>query len=403
MSGEEDMTLPLWLRMATHWWFALTMPNYAPPKTLRERERLRKARLYCIFLFYTVIFITVTFLDFALSHNPQVWAAILMMANALLGAWLNKRGRIGHATTIFLSGCIVIISWGLGLTATTSPLAFVWQWVLLLIVPMLASMFLPFLVPIAFAGVESVIIVVIFFMKHYQHLLAPAAQVDFFVFMFITMYAIAILSAVHAHSVHTALRESDRAAELEQARDDLAVANARLEGLATLDPVTGLLNQRALQARLPIAVADAERAGTLLAIIFADLDHFKHVNDTWGHKVGDIALAHLATCLRENVRAADIVARYGGEEFVVVLPEHNQIDAAQMAERLRALVAATPVILPDGQPIAITLSLGVAIFPDDGRAIADILSAADAAMYCAKRAGRNRVCLAAQIDASAAA
>ncbi len=161
------------------------------------------------------------------------------------------------------------------------------------------------------------------------------------------------------------------------------------ERLATTDGLTGLLNHRTFQGRLDEHLAQAQRYGKRLSLILCDIDHFKAVNDTYGHPVGDVVLKGVARTLAREARATDLVARYGGEEFAVVMPETDAAGALAIAERIRERVAALSFDTGQG-PLAVTLSLGVATFPDDGAKKAALVERADACLYEAKRGGRNR-------------
>lgn len=166
--------------------------------------------------------------------------------------------------------------------------------------------------------------------------------------------------------------------------------------LALIDPLTGLYNQRYLMRDLAVRLSP-ERAGTL-ALLMIDIDHFKTVNDHWGHLVGDRALRQVADMLRTRVRLADSVARYGGEEFVVVMPGASLGEAQAAAERLRVAIEAMGFIPDGGAAHRLTISLGVAAGVAGGTA-EQLIAAADQALYAAKRAGRNRVATAADATA----
>jgi diguanylate cyclase (GGDEF)-like protein len=161
------------------------------------------------------------------------------------------------------------------------------------------------------------------------------------------------------------------------------------ERLATTDGLTGLLNHRTFQGRLDEHLAQAQRYGKRLSLILCDIDHFKAVNDTYGHPVGDVVLKGVARTLAREARTTDLVARYGGEEFAVVMPETDAAGALAIAERIRERIAALSFDTGQG-PLAVTLSLGVATFPDDGAKKAALVERADACLYEAKRGGRNR-------------
>jgi diguanylate cyclase (GGDEF)-like protein len=164
---------------------------------------------------------------------------------------------------------------------------------------------------------------------------------------------------------------------------------ARLKRLNESDPLTLLHNRRHLEERLPLQIEKAQRDGTALAVAALDLDHFKKVNDSHGHPVGDQVLIELAERLRQACRSTDVLARVGGEEFLILLPETNLRQARGVAERIRRQIAETPFLTAAG-PVSITASLGVARRMK-GEGGASLQARADRALYRAKRAGRNRV------------
>jgi diguanylate cyclase (GGDEF)-like protein len=164
---------------------------------------------------------------------------------------------------------------------------------------------------------------------------------------------------------------------------------------ASVDDLTGLYNHRFLIDSLGQQVALAERLGTPLAILMLDIDHFKALNDTHGHHAGDLALTTFAQTVLGSVRRADLAARYGGEEFVVLMPNTSAREAFQVAEKIRLAVAATDVELADRPPVRLTVSVGVAAYPEDTRSASDLFALADGALYQAKRTGRDRTCMAA--------
>jgi len=167
---------------------------------------------------------------------------------------------------------------------------------------------------------------------------------------------------------------------------------AELTRLATLDELTGLHNRRFFLKRLREEVERATRYQARLSLLLLDVDHFKRVNDTYGHLVGDAVLASLAGTLRATFRRTDVAARYGGEEFCALLPETDRAGAEQVAERLRQVFAARPVDLQDGGKLSVTCSVGVAEFGVDAADAQGLLKVADARLYRAKAGGRNCVC-----------
>lgn len=174
-------------------------------------------------------------------------------------------------------------------------------------------------------------------------------------------------------------------------QDQLISAREALRDRATRDQLTGLWNRAAILELLGNELNRARREGAPLAVTFADIDHFKQINDTFGHAVGDEVLRKVAQAMRDCVRRYDSVGRYGGEEFLALLPGCDQANAMGHAERLRAAVAAVTIETPTAA-IHPTISLGVTVWdknsnPDESR----LIHTADLALYCAKNAGRNRV------------
>ncbi len=180
------------------------------------------------------------------------------------------------------------------------------------------------------------------------------------------------------------------ARHMQHAQQAMRQSRQRLRQLATQDPLTGLLNARAFQAACEPHIRLAARDGSAYALLFIDLDHFKQVNDRYGHDAGDAVLRAVAQCMRQALRASDVLGRIGGEEFCLFLPGTDEAGAMRLAEKLRATIEA---LCPDigGQRLRITASMGVAQNQPGLARLADIQRAADQAMYRAKAAGRNRV------------
>lgn len=169
---------------------------------------------------------------------------------------------------------------------------------------------------------------------------------------------------------------------------------AVLEHETITDHLMGIYNRRYLDRRLEEEAARAQRYGSALSVLMIDIDQFKRINDTYGHRSGDVVLTNLAALIRQTVRKSDLVARYGGEEIVVLAPDTAVSNAARLGENIRQNVESTILVPPDqckGQTAHITISVGVAELKqglDSGHAL---LERADHAMYQAKHAGRNRV------------
>jgi two-component system, cell cycle response regulator len=188
--------------------------------------------------------------------------------------------------------------------------------------------------------------------------------------------------------IRAAVAAARRAHVLESTRED----NRRLEQLATTDALTRLLNRRAMLERLSVEVDRARRFHSQLSLLMLDLDHFKAVNDQYGHLSGDGILRQVGTLLSGVVRTIDVVARYGGEEFVLLLPETGTEGARVFAERLRERISEHDFELDDGTRNHLTCSIGVATFPSPRvSSTEDLFARADEALYRAKSGGRNQV------------
>ncbi len=189
-----------------------------------------------------------------------------------------------------------------------------------------------------------------------------------------------------------------KANELESAYKQLNVLteelnrkNQILTELAARDGLTDLYNHRYFQEFMGQNFREAKRYGRSLSIIMMDIDHFKEVNDKFGHQFGDLLLKELAGLLRSAVRKADIIARYGGEEFAIIMPETNVHGAAAAAEKIRRMVQHHRVHITPDKTVGITLSLGVAQLSPEMSEVGELVGAADSSLYQAKRGGRNRV------------
>ncbi len=172
----------------------------------------------------------------------------------------------------------------------------------------------------------------------------------------------------------------------------LEQSQAELKDLASIDGLTGVYNRREFQQQLKAEVERSRRYGRSCSLLMVDIDHFKSVNDTYGHQAGDEALRATAALIKREVRSGERVARYGGEEFAVILPETSGSSAAAMAERLRDVIATQAIPITQGQTLNLTVSVGTATFPEDAWSPDTLIFAADQALYAAKHAGRNRVC-----------
>jgi diguanylate cyclase (GGDEF)-like protein len=178
----------------------------------------------------------------------------------------------------------------------------------------------------------------------------------------------------------------------------LDIENIRLRRLSVTDKLTGAYNREFLSTQLPASMQEAKHNGTPLSIAMIDVDHFKKVNDTHGHHIGDKVLTEIAHRLRETSRAGDMLVRYGGEEFLLLLPTANLATAAEIADRVRVQMQHAPIRVGD-LSLDIRVSVGVAQHRH-GETATELFRRADAALYQAKANGRNRVEVASEATAT---
>jgi diguanylate cyclase (GGDEF)-like protein len=210
-----------------------------------------------------------------------------------------------------------------------------------------------------------------------------SAQELIFVMSTMSFGFAALLAQHRANTRQLEARVQERTAEL-------SAANRQLEQLAVTDALTGVLNRRALFNMMRREMAREQRHHLMLAVLVFDIDHFKAVNDRYGHLAGDAVLQRVAEVTRRVIRHWDAIARYGGEEFVVVATETDRASALELAERVRRALRSTDIALDQGV-LRVTASVGVAMLHPDDTEPEQLIRRADQAMYAAKAAGRDRV------------
>lgn len=179
---------------------------------------------------------------------------------------------------------------------------------------------------------------------------------------------------------------------IKRLQDELEEKNTQLEELSIRDGLTNLYNHRYIKQTLSEEFERIERTKEELSVVMLDLDHFKGVNDNYGHPAGDAALQAIANLLSKTARKVDKVGRYGGEEFIALLPCTSEEEALTFAERIRSAVEEYPFHIPNGKTLSLTMSAGVATYPiHDALDAVELVSLADAALYEAKNRGRNKV------------
>jgi diguanylate cyclase (GGDEF)-like protein len=191
--------------------------------------------------------------------------------------------------------------------------------------------------------------------------------------------------------VITGLVLSAMVSERTRTMAELRAALHNLHTQAVTDPLTRLVNRRYLAEFLPRELIRTQRTGNSLAVLMIDLDHFKRINDTFGHDAGDLVLTHVARLLMAHIRGSDIACRYGGEEFVLVLPDTTLEGAHRRAEEIRAAVQGLNLRHQGKALDPVTVSIGLALYPEHAAGPDALIRIADEALYEAKAAGRNRV------------
>ena len=175
--------------------------------------------------------------------------------------------------------------------------------------------------------------------------------------------------------------------------EQLMLAHQQMEILAMRDGLTGLLNRRAIEEYAEAEFNLTLRKERVLSVIMLDIDHFKNINDRFGHNCGDHTLQQVAKILKEDLRVYDRIGRWGGEEFILILPDTQLMDAAKVAERIRARTAEMEMSLENGEEFSVQISLGIASTASQFSSLTKLIDAADQALYQAKQTGRNRVCI----------
>jgi two-component system, cell cycle response regulator len=219
-----------------------------------------------------------------------------------------------------------------------------------------------------------------------------AGAYDYLIKPFESLDLISAVAARAAEKARLVAQNHELVEQLQRANEELQEANCMLKEMAIRDGLTSLYNHRYFQEALTRELARARRYRKPCSVIFMDVDHFKNYNDTHGHPEGDRLLKTLSEILMAHVRGSDLAARYGGEEFVLLLPETSKEAALGMAEGVRARVEQEPFPGREQQPLGrVTISVGVACFPEDGDDPPAVMARADQLLYQAKHGGRNRV------------
>jgi diguanylate cyclase (GGDEF)-like protein len=412
------------MRHHLHTWFKKLLPPAPALETTEQRERHRKAELLALVVVAVIALACLPVVSYAL-FGPRAEELLLgpgiSIAVGIL--WLNRKGYFEIAAWAFL---LLILAAILSFTFAAPAGNIGDLWVFFLALPaLLAGSLLPAWAPWIFGVIDCIIFTIIWqvlqmhMTSKLPHL--PVVLEASFYFLFLL---VSLIGSLYSWNISRAVRQADRAVELELLNQHLQdantelqvlqeelsennvalkVANARLEALATTDPLTDLPNHRSLATLLEREITAARRRDRQFALLFCDIDHFKAINDTYGHNNGDLILRQFAQAVRDIIRSADIIGRWGGEEFLILLPEITDKAAMQVAEQICTSVASREFPIGTGPSGAgdfhLTCSIGVACYPYDGLDQKSMLEAADQAMYLAKQSGRNQVRAAAEIAA----
>jgi diguanylate cyclase (GGDEF)-like protein len=396
------------------WWFTTMTPTRTPLTTLVQRETMRKRRLFSLM---PSIALVVCLVDIATglttSFIHEISTYVLEIGFMLLALWLNRQGYLKIACVIFY------LFYGLStlMASQAASLAdpHLLLWTCFLMTTFLIS--LGFFVPgwMIFLSAVSENLLFFWYLLSVNHaqialLLSPSELQHALLYLCLLLYASAFLGIFYAVITKRAVIQADRAVELEQAHQiiseaytSLEEANSRIQMQALTDGLTGLSNHGAIVKQIEAELVHCQNTQSNCVIIFADIDHFKSINDTWGHAAGDAALHEVGQRLRTGIRKDDCLGRYGGEEFAILFSNIEQPEAFKLAERLRRSIAEAPCLWQRVETqsvisIPLTASFGLAAYPIDGLTAQELLDTADAAMYTAKHTGRNRVCLPDEVD-----
>lgn len=361
-----------------------------PAASLSESER-RRVRLLA-WLLLSLLLLTSAIFCLLLISNPQstssrndynllIFALILLLAAAYL---LNYTGRYTASARLTII-CALLGTWSSPiidpaiLAGDVVPLAYVTVSVLL------SGMLLSSLTTIILAAIQftALCLLAIFGST------SPAINwTSFLAYVFATSALSILFNIVSRNDIR----------QIDQQMRQLTESQALLREQSVRDPLTKLFNRRYLEETLEREINRAKRDHIPLGVIMLDVDHFKRFNDTYGHTAGDVLLQMIGELLATRIRESDIACRYGGEEFTLILPGATLDVLQQRAERLRKEIKTLTVQFAGQTLNTVTLSLGIAVYPDHGATGAMILTAADTALYRAKHAGRDRVAVALETD-----
>ncbi|MBA4347397.1 MAG: hypothetical protein C0413_00890 [Clostridiales bacterium] len=352
--------------------------------TFRSRHPLSEMRpainLLIFQLIFVVLLLATIILCFFVDQGGRLQFYLLLLGGlmvvVLLALILNFRGKF-RASTWMTAICMVLGPW---ISILFDPAVVAGDFVPLIYVALsiqLCSILLQERVTILVSAIQLCATIAFVLLNPALHMINWPSLITFIVFT-------AIIGVLYGFS------SKRQMAEIEKQRNRLLREEDKLRALTVRDPLTGLYNRRYMEETLDREIQRAIRKQQPLAVIMADIDGFKNINDTIGHVLGDKALVKVSAFLIKNTRASDVVCRFGGDEFCLILPDCHLEEGFRRAEALRLGVESLHADGSDGIE-RFTVSFGVSVMPDDGMTREALLGAADSALYSAKRAGRNRV------------
>ncbi len=392
------------------WWFITMVPAHKPLTTVAARENMRKRRVQSITLFFATLITLIIAVTYAFEkHIPLMLFCFGEIISQLFVLWLNRRGHMEIACLLFFASESLLTFLTVHTLSLADPLSMLWAFSPVILIQTGAAIFLPAWMIFCLAVSENILLFWYFLVvRHDQfiHLAPPQELQNMLTSLCISIYVSAGIGAFYAITCKIAVIQADSAGKLEQdnllltdaytaletAHTQLASAHSTIQKQALTDGLTNLPNHHAIVVQLEKELDRAHRYNHPLSVLFFDADHFKHVNDTYGHSAGDIVLQQIGERAGSILRNGDALGRFGGEEFVLLLPETDAHGARAIAERIRAIIANEPIALTELEGgLNVTVSIGVATYPNDGHAEQELLQQADQAMYMAKRLGRNQV------------
>lgn len=353
-------------------------------QSFQEKHALSEARKAVNLLVFQLIYLVLIFATMILTLAVNRGERLLFYMALLIGLFLvifvslllNLLGKFRAASWLTVP-CMIVGPW---LSILLDPTVLAGDFVPLIYVAMsiqLCAILLQRRMTILIAIVQLLAVITLIFASPALRAINWPSLVAFIVFT-------SVIGVLYGISNNRQLRQ------IETQRNQLLLDEAKLRALSVRDPLTGLYNRRYMEETFDRELQRAVRKQQSLAVIMADIDGFKNINDTAGHVLGDRALVKVSAFLMRSIRASDVACRFGGDEFCLILPDCSLEEGIRRANALRSAIEALDDSHEDGLE-QFTVSFGVAAMPEDGVTREALIGAADSALYTSKRAGRNRV------------